>query len=395
MRDSFHKHLATTKKASKKASSWVAKKAKHGYKHITKHPKGWLHLAIGGQLVVILSLVSWIAYNFYLASAFNSNPKMPEIAVEAEDVSTKTFEQFINTVGTLRSNQTITVKPEVDGKIQEFFVKSGQFVKKDTPLIQLNSTAYKAQFKEADAKLKLAKAKYERAKLLQKRGAGKKTDKEEAYASMLVAEAEVEKTQSHLDKTLITSPFEGFLGMLDINLGQYVKVGEDLITLDDTDPIKVDFRIPEKLLTKVKVGELVTLEIDGFDGNIFEAEIESIDTVIDPLGHSIRVRASFENLDNELRPGLFANVKIRTEVHENVIMVRESSVESLGNQEFVYVVENGVAKQRGVKTGERNGEHVEILKGLAPGQKVVYAGQMKIQHNVPVYVVPPMTLQQG
>jgi membrane fusion protein (multidrug efflux system) len=373
----------------------MSKNIKRARKHVTTHPKGWLHFFIGVQFIIIIGLISYIAYSYILSSSFSSNSSLPEVAVEAEEVKTDTFIQYANTVGTLRSNQTITIKPEIDGKIEEIFVKSGDFINKNEPLVRLNDKAYLAQLKDAEAKLKLAKAKYERAKTLQKKGAGKKTDREEAYASMLISEAEVEKAKSQLEKTLIISPFEGYLGMIDINIGQYVKIGEDLITLDDTDPIKVDFRIPERLLTKVKVDDIITIEIEGFEGNVFEAVIESIDTIVDPLGHSIRVRASFENLDNELRPGLFANVKIKTEAHENVIMVRESSIESLGNQEFVYIIEDGIAKQRGVKTGERNGEHVEVLKGLLPGQKVIYAGQMKIQHNFPVYVVPPKTLQQG
>jgi membrane fusion protein (multidrug efflux system) len=394
MRDNFYKYIDVFSDKRKKATKWTVKKLKECFKHVTTHPKGWLHFTITVQLIIILSLVSWISYTFFIASMLNTKTAMPEVAVEAEVAKATTFEQFINTVGTLRSNQTITIKPEIDGKIEEIFVKSGQFVEKGDVLIQLNDRAYVAQLKDAEAKLKLATAKHERAKLLQKRGAGKKTDREEAYASMLVAEAEVEKAKSQLEKTIIISPFEGFLGMIDINLGQYLKIGEDLITLDDTSPIKVDFRIPERLLTKVKIGDIVSLEIEGFEGNSFEAEIESIDTVVDPLGHSIRIRASFENLDNELRPGLFANVKIKIETHENVITVKESAVESLGNQEYVYVIDNGIAKQRGVKTGERNGDHVEILKGLTSGQNVIHAGQMKIQHNFPVYVVPPATLQQ-
>lgn len=395
MRDNFYKYVDLLTKKRKTTVQWIGKKIKQCYVHVTTHTKGWLHFTIAVQLIAILGLVAWISYNFFLASKFNANPPMPEVAVEAEEIETTDFEQFLHTVGTLRSNQTVTIKPEIDGKVQNIYVKSGQFVQKGDPLVQINDRAYKAQVKDAEAKLKLAQAKHERAKLLQKRGAGKKTDREEAFASMLVAEAEVEKAKSQLDKTTILSPFEGYLGMIDINIGQYLKVGEDLITLDDTDPIKVDFRIPERLLTKISVGDLVTLEIEGFEGNLFEAEIESIDTVVDPLGHSIRVRASFENIDNELRPGLFADVKIKTETHKNVVVIRESSVESLGNQEFVYVIEDGVAKQRGIKTGERNGEQVEVLRGLTPGQKVIYAGQMKIQHNFPVYVVPPKTLKQG
>ena len=184
------------------------------------------------------------------------------------------------------------------------------------------------------------------------------------------------------------APFDGVLGIVDLSLGYFVKGGDDLFTLDDIDPMKVDFRVGEVLLNKLKIGDKITIEVDGFPDNTYVAQIEAIDTNVDPLGHSVRVQATFDNVDGDLRPGLFAKVKLRTAIHQNTIMIPESAVESRGKQEYVYTVEKGVAKMAGIKTGIRNGENVQVTRGLRPGDQVIFAGQMRVQPNYPVFIVP-------
>jgi len=297
-------------------------------------------------------------------------------------------------VGTLKANESVIIRPEVEGVIQDIRFKSGDTVAKYDTLMSLQSGVYRALLKEAEAKLELYKGKYERARILYERRSGTLKERDEMYAQMKIAEAEVDKAKTQLAKTVIMAPFSGIIGLKSISPGAYVRVGEDLVTLDDLDPMKIEFRLGENMIDKVEIGKVVQVEIDGFPDNVFEARIEAIDTNIDPMGHSLRVRATLENKDELFKPGLYAKVKLLVSAHENVIMVPESAIESRGNQEYVYRVEDGKARYTVVKTGGRNGEKVEVLAGLKPGQTVIVAGQMKVQDKWPVMAVPPYVLKR-
>ena len=369
--------------------TWLTRSINRMIAHFFNHENGGLHLAIAVQGIVILVMGIWIAVQVISNKKAGSfKPNFPKIAVEVAPVKVGDFEQFITAVGTLRSNHNIIVKPEIEGKLKALHAKSGQKVKKGDKLISIDDAIYKAQAKEAQAKLVQMQSEYKRAQGLFARKAMSAQKKEEAHAHLLSAEAGVEAAQSKLAKTTLVAPFDGMLGIVDMSLGHYLKPGDDLFTLDDIDPMKVDFRVGEVVLNKLRIGDQVSIEVDGFPENTYLAKIEAIDTNVDPLGHSLRIQAKFDNVDGDLRPGLFAKVKLRTEVHQNAIMVPESAVESRGKQEYVYVVEKGVAKMVGIRTGIRNGESVQIKRGLKPGDQVIFAGQMKVQANYPVFIIP-------
>lgn len=346
-------------------------------------------------LIGLLGFGGWF-YMTHIRRAGDQMKKreLPQSIVEALPVELGTFETFTSVVGTLKSNESVIIRPEVEGVIQDIRFKSGDTVSKFDTLMHMQSGVYQALLKEAKAKLELYKGKYERAQILYDRKSGTLKERDEMYAQMKIAEAEVDKARTQLGKTVIQAPFTGVIGLKNISPGAYVRVGEDLVTLDDLDPMKIEFRLGENMIDKVEVGKVVQVEIDGFPDNVFEAKIEAIDTNIDPMGHSLRVRAHLENKDELFKPGLYAKVKLLVSSHENVIMVPESAIESRGNQEYVYRVEDGKARYTVVKTGGRNGEKVEILAGLKPGQTVIVAGQMKVQDKWPVMAVPPYVLKR-
>jgi membrane fusion protein (multidrug efflux system) len=346
-------------------------------------------LIIGG-----LSYGGWFYWTKIRGSEETKKRDIPQSIVEALPVELGTFETFTSVVGTLKSNESIVVRSEVEGVIKDVRFKSGESVSKGDVLIVLEDGVYRALKKEAQAKVELYKGKYERAKILYERKAGTLKEKEEMFAQLAIAQAELEKANSQLKKTTIRAPFNGVVGFKTISPGAYVRVGEDLVTLDDLDPMNIEFRLGENMIDKLEVGKVVQVEIDGFPDNVFEATIEAVDTNIDPMGHSIRVRAQLANKEELFKPGLFGKVKLLISAHEDVIMVPEAAVESRGNQEYVYRVEDGKARYTVVKTGGRNGEKVEILSGLEPGQTVIVAGQMKVQDKWPVMAVPPYVLKR-
>ncbi|MFN7662171.1 MAG: efflux RND transporter periplasmic adaptor subunit [Alphaproteobacteria bacterium] len=349
------------------------------------------------QSLLLVGGISFGGWFYWTKLRTEEGPKkrdIPQMLVEALPVELGTFETFVSVVGTLRANESIVIRPEIEGVIKEVRFKSGDSVAKGDILFVLEDGIYRAVKKEAQARVDLYKGKYERAKILYERKAGTLKEQEEMFAQLTMAQAELDKANKQLKKATIRAPFKGVVGFKAISPGAYVRPGEDLVTLDDLDPMSIEFRVAENMLDKLQMGKTVQIEVDGFPDNIFEGTIEAVDSNVDPMGHSIRVRALLGNKDDLFKPGLFGKVKILVTAHEDVIMVPESAVESRGSQEYVYRVEDGKARYTPVKTGGRNGEKVEILAGLQPGQTVIVAGQMKVQDKWPVMAVPPYVLKR-
>ncbi len=344
---------------------------------------------VGGGLVG-----TWQYFKFVSSLKGDMKREIPKSIVEVTPVEQGTFETFTSTVGTLKAANYVIIRPEMDGKVKEVLFLSGEKVAKDEILLKLEDAVLEAVVREARAKVDLWKSKAQRAKILHEKKAGTLKDKEESLSQYIGAQAELDRALANLEKTRIRAPFDGTIGFKDVSIGAYVKAGEDIVTLDDTHNVKVEFRLPENMLDKVSIGNKVKLEIDGFPDNVYEASIEAIDTNIDPLGHSLRVRANLDQTEDLFKPGLFAKVKVLLNAHEDVLLVPEAALESRGTQEYVYIVVDGVAKRMPVKTGGRNGEKVEILAGLEPGQNVVIAGQIKVQDGFPVIPVPPNVLKR-
>ncbi len=344
------------------------------------------------QGFLLLTLIGggiWAYYTYFMGPSVDKTIPQYPTYVEAAPVEVGTFETFVTTMGTLKANESIVIRPEVEGKVKSIKFQSGDKVKKGDILIELDDTVYKAVEKEAVAKVLLWKGKFERAEKLYERKAGTLKEKEENFAQLKMAEADFDRAYSQRQKTIIRAPFEGTIGFKDISVGAYVRPGEDLVTLDDLDPVKVDFRVGENMIDRIKIGQKVELVVEGLLDSQFEATIEAIDPNVDSVGHNIRARAVLENKDELFKPGLFAKVKMLDSSHADVIMVPESAIESRGNRESVYIIENGVATNVPVKAGNRNGEKVEILGGLTPGQVVVTAGQMRLRDKTNVIIVPP------
>jgi membrane fusion protein, multidrug efflux system len=368
------------------------------FKRFWDSPLGIWQLAAAMQSITIIILSGWLVYMYnYKGAADNEAQPLPTLRptrVTAGTPERGTFEEFIHIVGTLKAHEHVVIRSEVDGKVREIYFTSGQRVKKGDKILKIEDSSYKAYLEEAEAKLELARSKYERALALLKKQAGTVKEKDETYAGWQISKAEVEKAKSQLKKTLMVAPFDGIVGLKNLSVGAYVKPGDEIVVLSDVDPMEIEFSISETFLDKVQPGKEVTLEIDGFPDNIFHAKIQAIDANVDPLNHTLKVRASFPNInDGELKPGLFGRIKLLVSSHENALMVPDSAVETRGSREHVFLVKNGVAVETYVKVGGRNGKMVEIQSGLEPEDTVVFVGGMKIQNNMPVQVVAPQVMQ--
>ncbi len=311
-------------------------------------------------------------------------------SVEAARVVTGPLERSIEAVGDLISNESVVLSPEIAGRVIEILFEEGQGVEIDAPLFRIEDSIYKAQLAQAQASLALSQANYNRAQELLKAQTGTARARDETLSRLNIDLAEIDLAKAQLNKTLISAPFTGIVGLRQVSVGDYVTPGQPLANLESIDPLKVDFRIAEVYLSSLKVGQKIAVSVDAFPDKTFEGVVYAIDPRIDSAGRAIVLRARLSNQDNILRPGLFARVKLVVEQKENAIMIDEQALMPQGDEQFVYRVIDGKAVMTKVETGMRRAGKVEITSGLTTDDTVITAGQMKIRPNAAVTVLPPV-----
>jgi len=304
--------------------------------------------------------------------------------VEAVKVARTSLPQTITAVGTMRSEESVTVRPEVAGRINAIGFQEGQRVAKGAMLVRLDPAIPQAELQQANANLTLAKAKYERAVDLQKRGFISSQARDEAENNLKVAEAAVTLAQARLAKTEIKAPFAGLIGLRQVSVGDYVKEGADLVNLESVDLLKVDFRVPEIYLKQVRVGQVMEVALDALPGKTFEGRIYAINPLIDAAGRSILIRAQVQNPDVALRPGMFVRVRLITREMADALVVPEQALVPQGQEQYVYRIIDGKAVRTKVDVGQRGDGRVEIVGGLEPDEVVVTAGQLKLRDGTQV-----------
>lgn len=312
------------------------------------------------------------------------------IPVEAVAVTVGPLADEITAIGTLRSNESVMVRPEVAGRVAALPFAEGQAVARGAVLVQLDDSVPRAELASAEANAVLARANAARQEELFSRGAGSARARDEAVAQARTTAAAVELARARLGKYSIEAPFDGIVGLRRLSPGDYVRDGADVVNLESLDPLKLDFRVPETLLASLRVGQLLEVRLDAFPDRAFPGEVYAIDPAIDPGGRSIAVRALLPNPDGALRPGLFARVNVTLKSWPQAVMVPETAIVTFGGRVLVMKVVEGRAAPQPVVTGIRQGTMVQVLEGLSAGDVVVTAGQMKLQPGAPVAVVPPV-----
>jgi membrane fusion protein, multidrug efflux system len=310
------------------------------------------------------------------------------VPVETARVTVGPIERRLTAVGSLRSNESVVIRPEIAGRIAEFHFDEGERVEQGQPLVRLDDSVWSAVVEQAQAALELSQANHARAVDLLDRKVGTTKARDEAFSQMRVDQAELELARARLDKSVITAPFDGVVGLRKVSVGDYVDAGADIVNLAQIDPLKADFRIAEGFLGAVRPGQRIELGVDAFPGQTFAGEVFAIDPLVDESGRSILLRARLPNPDNLLRPGLFARVTLVLNEREGAIQVPEQALVPQGQDQFVFKVVDGKAALTKVTTGIRREGMVEITDGLGPEDEVVTAGQLKIRDGAAIEPVP-------
>jgi membrane fusion protein, multidrug efflux system len=340
--------------------------------------------ASGGYWVGTRRPVPVIAVDAPARSAVKPAPA-PTV-VEAARVMRQALPQTITTVGSLRSDESVTVRPEVAGRISDILFKEGQRVAKGTPLIRLDPAINAAEVQQARANLKLAQSKFQRAVDLARQNFISGQAKDEAENNLRVAEAAVALAAARLAKTEIKAPFTGVIGLRVVSVGDYVKEGADVVNLESIDPLKVDFRVPEIYLAQVQAGQTLSVALDALPGRTFSGKVLAVNPLIDAAGRSVVIRALVRNTDASLRPGMFARVTLITRDEKEALVIPEQAIVPQGDEQYVFRVVDGKVVRVKVDIGQRRDAKVEVLKGLAANDVVVTAGQLKLRDGMPVTI---------
>jgi membrane fusion protein (multidrug efflux system) len=309
---------------------------------------------------------------------------MPPTQVETIKVAAHPLVNQFETVGTLRAQESAVIRPEIDGKVVAINFADGQSVGAGTSLFVLDPSLAQADLNEANTNLVNSRRAAARARELASKQLIARADLDKASAEFGVDQARATSARTRLDKTRIRAPFAGVVGLRQISVGDYVKAGDALVDLVRMDPIEVDLKAPEVVLSTLATGQKINLLVDAFPSRTFTGEIVAIAPTVDLGGRSVLLRARLANSDGVLRPGMSARVQIELGMNPNALLIPEQAIWPNGDQKMVYVVRDGKAKLLPVTLGARQPGTVEVVSGLNAGDEVIVSGQLKLFDGAPV-----------
>lgn len=316
------------------------------------------------------------------------------VTVNAVAAQARRIEDRVTAVGSLLAAQSVQIAAEIAGRITEVAVTDGARVTAGAPMFILDDDVIAAELAQARAELDLAQANLRRTRNLARDNFVSERSRDEALSNVNVLQARLQVVAARQSRTRIEAPFDGIAGLVAVSRGDYITPGATLVRLDDLSSLKVDLRLPERLFSRLRMGQPLRLTFDAWPARQFDARIETIDSQLDAGGRSLIVRGRIDNADGLLLPGMFARAELVLQAREQAVMVPEESLEATSEGQHVFVVRDGKAIRTPVTVGARQDGEVEVVAGVVAGEQVVTAGQIKLRGSgVPVAVVAPVGLQ--
>lgn len=333
----------------------------------------------------------------------------PPALVEVAKLGTGPIIDVSEAVGSTRANESVVLTAKVSGIVDKILFTEGQNVKAGDELVRLDSAEKQAEVEAARAAISTARAqrdetaqKLNRAQTLRQTGAGTEAQVADLTlqlrtieTNIAAAEARERAAAARLDDLVIRAPFDGRVGLRQISLGALVDNKSTITTLDDVSRMRLDFSVPETLVTKIAVGAPIGAGSVAFPGRAFDGNVAVIDTRIDPLTRSTRVTALIPNPDSALKPGMFMNVRLQVAARENALLAPEEAVIAEGPRQIAFVVKDNKIERRVLTIGQRQSGMVEVLSGLAVGEVIVVRGVQRVRQGMPVQTRPAFPEKQG
>lgn len=354
----------------------------------------------------LILLVAAAAF-FYFSSADEEEThepmQRPPAAVEVAPVAGITLADTIRAVGTLRPVKQVEIKPEAEGRIKAIHFQEGGFVSRNKLLFEIEEqkhlhrmTASDAALEQARTSLENIRRNYERSKNLYQQNLISEDDFDRIKTEMASASSEVRRltaqlqlAREDLDDTLIRAPFSGFISRRLVDQGAYVSVGQLLATMQQTDPLEISFKVPERHAAVVSLGQKVIVNVAAHPDEKFTGAVSFVSPSIEESTRSFEVKASIDNPANKLKPGSFAGVMLILGYRDDTMVIPERSLVSTRDGYLVFILdgERQKAQSRPVKTGSRRPGIVEVLDGLSPDDIVVVSGHMNLNDGMAVRIV--------
>jgi multidrug efflux system membrane fusion protein len=366
-----------------------------------QHTVRWL-LIVGVLLALVLG--GFYGFNRYrtqaIASFFAGN-KPPPAQIAAVTAKSEAVPRFATAIGSLAAVHQVTITPEIGGRVTAVLFTPGARVKEGDPLVQLNDAPERGDLANYQAQARLASISLQRSQTLAQRQVGPQETVDQNQSQLDQAQAQMLKTEALIAQKLIRAPFAGRLGVRQIDLGQYLSAGMSIVTLTDLKELYVNFTLPTTQRAEIALGQSVNVTADAFPGRAFIATITTLEPQIRADTRTMMVQATLPNPDEALLPGMFVNAAVVLPAEPDRVVLPETAVDYTLYGDSVYLVreegKDGAGKplfkafRTPVKTGARWADNVVILSGVAPGELVVAAGQIKLQDGAAVIVTgnPP------
>lgn len=355
-------------------------------------------IALVGVILVVGSIVYAKLGQFKAMGEAAANMKPPPEVVTAMTTTRDSWRQSMPAVGTLAAVQGVTVSAEVGGRVKTIQFESGAEVQAGDPLLQLDTTTEAAQLRSAEAAAGLANANLARSRELGKQRLVSKAEIDTARALAREAAAQVQIAKSTLSLKTIRAPFAGRLGLRQVNIGEVLKSGDPIVSLQTLDPIYANFSLPQQQLGQLAVGMSVQLRSDAVPGKQYEGRINAISPEIDPLTRNARVQAQVANPDGKLNAGMFVQLEVLKDEQLPVLAIAASAILYAPYGNSVFVIEQAQTKdgqdgvpglslrQQFVRLGQSRGDYVQVLDGLKEGDQIVTSGAFKLRAGMAVKI---------
>ena len=353
-------------------------------------------LTILGILLVIGVLAGIKSLQIGKMVAASGQFAPPPTPVTATEALKQTWESRLTSVGTLEAVQGVMVTAELPGKVVRIAFDPGSMVTAGDILVYQDTTSETAQFRAAEASLTLAKIDLDRKSSLLSKNTISQAEYDNANAQYEQADAQADNIRSIISKKNIRAPFSGRLGIRLVNLGQNLKEGEAIVSLQSINPIFVNFSLPQQQLALIRPGLTVRVTTDAFPDQVIEGQITAINPQVDTATRNIQLQATVADPKEHLRPGMFVNVALVLPAQKNVLAIPATSVLYAPYSDSVFLVEETekkesdspakIVRQQFVRLGEKRGDYVAVISGLEEGQTVVSTGVFKLRNGQPVIV---------
>ena len=367
-------------------------------------------------MLIILAVVFGLIFGFKafmgkMMNDFFDNMPQPAAAVSTYEARQDNWASILEAVGTVNAVNGVNVTAQVPGEVEAIEFESGDSVKKGDVLIRLEAAADRAQLNALEATAGLARQEYDRYQRLFKQGSISRSelDNRRAQRDQAVAQAQAQREQ--LNYKTVRAPFDGVLGIRQVDLGQFLQAGTPVVSLNQLQPIFVDFALPEQELSRIEKGLKVRVTLDAYTDQQFEGEISAIEPGVSEATRNVSVQARLENDDNKLRPGMFASVDIQLPQSEDVVVIPRTAISYAPYGNAVFVLKDApqkgesdeneesdadsekkaegadkIVKKRFVKLGRRRGDLVAVIDGLKPGEVVATSGLLKLRNDAAVTI---------